>query len=44
MSGHYARTMSEANLRSVVAADMDMSAVVDLYISVGWTAYTTGRS
>ena len=32
--------MSGANLRSVVAADMDMSAVVDLAVSVGWTAYT----
>ena len=32
--------MSDAHLRSVVAADLDMSAVVDLYTSVGWTAYT----
>ena len=32
--------MVDARLRSVVAADLDMSKVVDLYTSVGWTAYT----
>ena len=32
--------MSDAHLHSVLAADLDMSAVVDLYTSVGWTAYT----
>ena len=32
--------MSDACLSSVVAADLDMSGVVDLYASVGWTAYT----
>jgi GNAT superfamily N-acetyltransferase len=31
--------MADARIRSVVAADLDMSEVIDLYRSVGWTAY-----
>ena len=32
--------MPDARLSSVAAADLDRSAVGDLYTSVGWTAYT----
>lgn len=37
---HYAEEMLDIGLSTVTAADLDMSAVVDLYTSVDWTAYT----